>query len=102
MRLDLFLKASRLILRRSLAQEFCDAGRVKVNDLKAKSSREIKPNDEIEIKRRDRLLKVKVLQIPKSKQVSRAEAANLYEITSEKILEDAAPNATRMNADSAD
>ena len=49
MRLDLFLKASRLILRRTLAQEFCDAGRVKVNDVKAKSSREVKELDEIEI-----------------------------------------------------
>lgn len=88
MRLDLFLKASRLILRRSLAQEFCDAGRVKVNTLKAKSSREIKANDEIEIKRRSRLLKVRVLQIPKSKQVSRSDAANLYEIIGEEILND--------------
>ncbi|MGI9035471.1 MAG: S4 domain-containing protein [Pyrinomonadaceae bacterium] len=88
MRLDLFLKASRLMLRRALAQEFCDAGLVKVNDLKAKSSREIKPDDEIEITRRRRILKIRVLQIPKSKQVSRAEAANLYEIISEESLDD--------------
>lgn len=87
MRLDLFLKASRLILRRALAQEFCDAGLVKANNLKAKSSREVKIGDEIEIKRRNRLLKVRVTQIPKSKQVSRAEAANLYEIISEESLE---------------
>ncbi|MGI8494753.1 MAG: RNA-binding S4 domain-containing protein [Pyrinomonadaceae bacterium] len=87
MRLDLFLKASRLILRRTLAQEFCDAGLVKVNNLKAKSSREVNTNDEIEIKRRNRLLKVRVLQIPKSKQVSRTDAANLYEIISEEILD---------------
>ncbi len=87
MRLDLFLKASRLILRRTLAQEFCDAGLVKINNLKAKSSREVNTNDEIEIKRRNRLLKVRVLQIPKSKQVSRTDAANLYEIISEEILD---------------
>lgn len=99
MRLDLFLKASRLILRRSLAQDFCDAGRVKVNNLVAKSSREIKPGDEIEIKRPQRLLKVRVLQIPKSKQVARAEATNLYEIVSEEILEDSPLNGTRMNTD---
>lgn len=86
MRLDLFLKASRLILRRSLAQEFCDGGLVRVNNLKAKSSREVKLNDEIEIKRRNRILKIRVLQIPKSKQVSRSEAANLYEIIGEEIL----------------
>lgn len=88
MRLDLFLKASRLILRRALAQEFCDAGFVKVNDLKAKSSREVKTGDEIEIKRRNRLLKVCVLQIPNSKQVSRTDAANLYEILSDETLEE--------------
>lgn len=76
------------MLRRALAQEFCDAGLVKVNDLKAKSSREIKPDDEIEITRRRRILKIRVLQIPKSKQVSRAEAANLYEIISEESLDD--------------
>jgi ribosomal 50S subunit-recycling heat shock protein len=87
MRLDLFLKASRLILRRTMAQEFCDANLVKVNNLTAKSSREIKPDDEIEIKRSHRILKVRVLQIPKSKQVSRTDAANLYEIISEEALE---------------
>ncbi|MGI8469325.1 MAG: RNA-binding S4 domain-containing protein [Pyrinomonadaceae bacterium] len=91
MRLDLFLKASRLILRRTLAQEFCDAGLVKVNNLTAKSSREIKPDDEIEIRRRSRILKIRALQIPKSKQVSRAEAANLYEIISEEILNSELP-----------
>ena len=89
MRLDLFLKASRLILRRSLAQEFCDAGLVRVNGLKAKSSREVKTGDEIEIKKQNRLLSVRVLQIPASKQVSRAEAPNLYEILAEETLEKA-------------
>ncbi len=88
MRLDLFLKASRLIIRRSLAQKFCDAGMVKVNDLTAKSSREVRPDDEIEIKKHNRLTKVKVLQVPDKKQVSRSDAANLYEIVSEEILED--------------
>jgi len=88
MRLDLFLKASRLIMRRSLAQKFCDAGMVKVNNLTAKSSREVKPDDEIEIKKYNRLTKVKVLQVSDKKQVSRSDAANLYEIVSEEILED--------------
>ncbi|CAN5861883.1 RNA-binding S4 domain-containing protein [soil metagenome] len=88
MRLDLFLKASRLIIRRSLAQKFCDAGMVKVNDLTAKSSREVRPDDEIEIKKHNRLTKVKVLQVPDKKQVSRDDAVNLYEIVSEEILEE--------------
>jgi ribosomal 50S subunit-recycling heat shock protein len=87
MRLDLFLKTSRLIARRTLAQEFCDAGMIKVNGLAAKSSKEIKVNDEIEIQRRNRRTTLKVLEVPAKKQVSRNDAANLYEITSEKILE---------------
>ena len=101
MRLDLFLKTSRLILRRSLAQDFCDDGRVKVNNLTAKSSREVKPDDEIEIKRHNRLLKIRVLQIPKSKQVSRSEATNLYEVISEEVLDDSPFNETQMNTDEA-
>ena len=88
MRLDLFLKASRLILRRSLAQKFCDANRVKVNSQTAKSSKEIKAGDEIEIKRSKKLLKVRVVEVPDKKQVSRADAANLYEILSEDTIDD--------------
>ena len=88
MRLDLFLKASRLIVRRSLAQEFCDAGLVKINDAAAKSSREVKANDRIEIKRHNRLTQIMVLQVPDKKQVSKQDAANLYEIVSEKAIDD--------------
>ena len=88
MRLDLFLKASRLIVRRSLAQEFCDAGLVRVNDAAAKSSREIKANDEIEIKRHNRLTRVRVALVPDKKQVSKQDAANLYEIISEESVAD--------------
>lgn len=90
MRLDLFLKSSRLILRRTLAQEFCDAGLVKINGVKAKSSREVKQNDQIEIKRFQHILKVRVLQIPKNKQVSRQAASSLFEIVSEEICKDSA------------
>jgi ribosomal 50S subunit-recycling heat shock protein len=88
MRLDLFLKTSRLILRRSLAQKFCDANLVKVNGQAAKSSKEIKAGDEIEIKRGNRLLRARVNELPDKKQVSREAAANLYEILSEEILAD--------------
>lgn len=86
--MDLFLKASRLIPRRSLAQEFCDAGLIKVNNLAAKSSKEIKTGDEIEIKRRNRLTRIKVLEVPEKKQVSRQKAAEIYEIVSEEVLPD--------------
>lgn len=88
MRLDLFLKTSRLCARRSLAQKFCDASLVKVNGQTAKSSKEIKAGDLIEIKRNKSLLTVRVAEIPDKKQVSRADASNLYEVLSEEILED--------------
>ena len=87
-RLDLFLKTSRLIPRRSLAQEFCDAGLIKINGAPAKSSKEVKTGDEIEIKRRNRITRLKVLEIPSQKQVSKQLAPNLFEILSEEILED--------------
>ena len=88
MRLDLFLKTSRLIPRRSLAQEFCDAGLIKVGGAVAKSAKEVKVGDEIEIKRRDRLIVLKVLEVPSKKQVSKQAAADLFEILSEETLED--------------
>jgi ribosomal 50S subunit-recycling heat shock protein len=88
MRLDVFLKISRLIVRRSLAQELCDAGLVRVNNLQAKSSKEIKANDEIEIRRRTRVTKINVLSVPDKKQMSKAGAENLYTIISDETLED--------------
>jgi ribosomal 50S subunit-recycling heat shock protein len=88
MRLDLFLKTSRLILRRSLAQEFCDAGLVSVNGSAAKSSKEIKAGDLIGIKRRNRLTTVRVSELPSAKQVSKSAAEGLYEIVSDEIVED--------------
>lgn len=71
-----------------MAQEFCDAGLIFVNGAKAKSSKEIKANDEIEIKRRTRITKVRVREVPAKKQVSKEHAAELYEILSEEILEE--------------
>lgn len=88
MRLDLFLKTSRLIPRRSLAQEFCDAGLIKVNGAAAKSSKEVKAGDEIEIKRRTRLTRLRILEIPAVKQISKQAAPNLFEITGEEVIED--------------
>ncbi len=87
MRLDLFLKTSRLVPRRSVAQEFCDAGLISVNEVEAKSSKEIKAGDVIEIKRPTRLTKVLVLQVPSTKQVSKNTAVELYEVKEETALE---------------
>ena len=86
MRLDLFLKVSRLVPRRILAQEFCDANRVKVNGAAAKSSKEVKASDEIEIRRRNRVTRVSLLRIPDKKQFSKAAAEGLYRVISETDL----------------
>ena len=83
MRLDVFLKASRLCSRRSLAQRLCDAGRVSINGNSAKSSHAVKAGDEILIRRQHRLTTVRVLSIPTARQTSRKEAGTLYEVVSE-------------------
>ncbi|MCC8081323.1 MAG: RNA-binding S4 domain-containing protein [Clostridiales bacterium] len=63
MRLDKFLKVSRLIKRRTVANEACDAGRVKVNGKQAKASLNVKAGDEIEIAFGNKSVRVEVLQI---------------------------------------
>jgi ribosomal 50S subunit-recycling heat shock protein len=88
MRLDLFLKASRLSGRRSLAQKLCDAGRVSINGSPAKSAHAVKAGDEILIRRHNKLTTVRVLSVPSARQTSRKEAAALYEVISEESLED--------------
>lgn len=80
MRLDIFLKTSRLILRRSLAQEFCDSGRVRVNGASAKPSKEVKVGDLIEIRRGEKRTSFRVLSLPARKQVSKDEASQLVEM----------------------
>jgi ribosomal 50S subunit-recycling heat shock protein len=88
MRLDLFLKVSRLVPRRSVAQEFCDRGLVEVNGSAAKSSKEVQAGDEITIRRRNRLTKVEITEIPASKQIAKSSAAELYRVISDEALAD--------------
>ncbi|HWS99145.1 MAG TPA: RNA-binding S4 domain-containing protein [Pyrinomonadaceae bacterium] len=88
MRLDLFLKASRLVARRSVAQALCEAGRVLVNGAAAKSSRAVRAGDEIELRRRQQILLIRVAALPATKQVARADARTLYEILSDVSVED--------------
>jgi ribosomal 50S subunit-recycling heat shock protein len=87
-RLDLFLKASRLVLRRSIARQLCDLGRINVNGAAAKASKEIKAGDEIEIIRGEKRTVARVLEIPGSKQVSKQAAGSLVEIVSSENVED--------------
>jgi len=86
-RLDLFLKASRLCSRRTIAQTICEAGRVSVNGTVAKSSHTVKAGDEILLTGRDKITKVRVLSLPTTRQTSRREATLLYETLSEELLE---------------
>ena len=83
MRLDQFLRASRLVLRRTVAQELCEAGAVLVGGVAARSSRAVRAGDEITIERRERLLTVRVLAVPSARQTSKGEAATLYEVVSD-------------------
>jgi ribosomal 50S subunit-recycling heat shock protein len=92
MRVDQFLRASRLVLRRTVAQELCEAGAVEINGSPARSSRPVRAGDEIRVRRRGRLLTVRVASVPAARQPSRAEAASLYELLSdERIEEDTVP-----------
>jgi len=78
MRLDKFLKVSRIIKRRTVANEACDTEHVTVNGKSAKASYDVKENDIIEIKFGERTLKVKVLDI--KDHVLKADAALMYEV----------------------
>ena len=76
MRLDKFLKVSRLIKRRTIANEACDAGRVLVNDTPAKASLNVKAGDMIEIQFGAKAVKVEVLDVQET--VKKDEAKELY------------------------
>ena len=77
MRLDKFLKVSRLIKRRTVANEACDAGRVMVNGKPAKASANVEVGDEIEILFGQKSVKVRVLDIQDT--TKKEEAKELFE-----------------------
>ena len=76
MRLDKFLKVSRLIKRRTVANEACDEGRVLVNGKTAKASVKVKPGDVIEIQFGTRTVKVEVLDLQET--TKKEEAKELF------------------------
>ena len=76
MRLDKFLKVSRLIKRRTVANEACDAVRVLVNGKTAKASVKVKPGDVIEIQFGTRTVKVEVLDLQET--TKKEEAKELF------------------------
>lgn len=81
MRLDKFLKVSRLIKRRTVANEACDAGRVMVNGKPAKASVNVKVGDVIEILFGQKTVKVRVLALLDT--TKKEEAKDLFEYISE-------------------
>ena len=76
MRIDKYLKITRLIKRRSVANEACDQGRITVNGRIVKASYDVKENDIIEIKMGERTIKVQVVAI--AEHVLKNDAAMLY------------------------
>ena len=87
MRLDFFLKLSRLCPRRSTAQKLCDAGFVLLNGRPVKPAHPVKAGDVIAIQRHDRETELRVLTVPSARNVSRREAKDLIEVLSEKLFE---------------
>jgi ribosomal 50S subunit-recycling heat shock protein len=82
MRLDKFLKVSRIIKRRTLAKEVSDAGRIQVNGRIAKSSTKVDVDDIITIEFGNKIVTIKVLQLLDS--TKKEDAQNMFEIVSEK------------------
>ncbi len=81
MRLDKFLKVSRIIKRRTVANDACDAEHVSVNGKRAKASYDVKEGDILEVSFGQRTLRVRVLNV--KEHTSKADAAELYEVLTE-------------------
>jgi len=82
MRLDQFLKASRIIKRRTVAKAFCDDDRITVNNILAKAGKDVHEGDVIRLNLRSKILTCRILAVP-NHNVSASEGSSLYEIISE-------------------
>ena len=78
MRLDKYLKVSRIIKRRTVANEACDGGRVSLNGKIAKAGAEVKPGDLLEIRFGEHLGRYKVLSV--SETARKEQASAMYEV----------------------
>lgn len=83
MRLDKFLKVSRLIRRRTLAKEACDGGRVTINGRSAKASAEVSPGDRLVLALGSRRLAVEVLAV--AEHVRAGDATGLYRLLDDPV-----------------
>jgi len=89
MRLDKYLKVSRIIKRRTVANDACSGGRVSLNGRVAKPGAEVNVNDTLEIRFGNRIGKYRILGVPET--VRKEGASDLYEV----LLEDAQTKAER-------
>lgn len=85
MRLDAFLKKTHLLKRRELARELCEEGMVRINGVPRKASVEIKAGDEVQFPLYNRILKVRVLEVPQGN-VSKSDQWSYFEVLEEKKL----------------
>ncbi len=85
MRLDKFLKVSRLIKRRTLAKEVADQGRITINGVTAKASSNVKVGDELTIQFGQKKVTVKITDVKEA--TKKEEATHLYEIIKEERID---------------
>jgi ribosomal 50S subunit-recycling heat shock protein len=89
MRLDKFLKVSRLVKRRTMAKEVCDSGRVQLNGKPSKSSSTVKIGDNLSIRYGNKLVTVHIERIVDT--TKKEEAATMYTLLSEERINQAEP-----------
>jgi ribosomal 50S subunit-recycling heat shock protein len=79
-RLDLFLKRSRLVKRRTIAREMCDTGRILVNGHQSKPSKELKQGDFVTLQFTMKSIELEILALPDRKTDLQYDVSNLYRI----------------------
>ena len=87
MRLDVFLKQSRLVKRRSIAKELCDEGAVALNGRPARAGKDVTVGDRVNLRFWNRLLEIEIERIPE-RPPSTKDAGTLYRLLSEKRIDD--------------
>lgn len=85
MRIDKFLKNSRLIKRRTIAKEACDSGRILINNKVAKAGSDVSIGDIISIQFGNKKIEARVLELKESSK--KDDAMNMYEICSEEMVD---------------
>jgi len=87
LRLDVFLKRSRIVKRRTVAKELCEDGAVAVNGREARAGKEVSVGDRLSLRLWSRLLEIEIEQIP-VRAPSAAESRTLYRLVSERRVEE--------------